>query len=75
MPQQTNNISIDALSRLCPSPFTGMGRKGIYKKIEVTTERRAGSWPKEYRVLERFRQTHFVGIEGLANRMLILLLA
>lgn len=52
-----------------------MGRKGIYKKIEVTTERRAGSWPKEYRVLERFRQTHFVGIEGLASRMLILLLA
>lgn len=52
-----------------------MGRKGIYKKIEVTTERRAGSWPNEYRVLERFRQTHFVGIEGLASRMLILLLA
>lgn len=52
-----------------------MGRKGIYKKIEVTTERRAGCRPKEYRVLERFRQTHFVGIEGLASRMLILLLA
>jgi len=52
-----------------------MCRKGIYKKIEVTTEKRAGCRPKEYRVLERFRQIHFVGIEGPVSRLLILLLA
>ena len=75
MPQQTNNISFDALSRQCPSPFTGMGKKGIYKKIEVSIERRAGCGPKKYKMLERFRQTHFVGIEGLLSRLLILLLA
>lgn len=52
-----------------------MGKKGIYKKIEVTAERRAGCRPEKYRVLDRFRQTHFVGIEGLPSRLLILLLA
>lgn len=55
------------LSRLRPSPFTGIGEKGIYKKIEVTIERRAGCRPKKYRVLERFRQTHRVGTERGAS--------
>lgn len=52
-----------------------MGKRGIYKEIEVNAERRVGCRPKKYRVLERFRQTHFVGIEGLPSRLLILLLA
>lgn len=75
VPHQTNDNSNDVLSRPCPSPFTGMGKKGSYKKIEVTAERRAGCRPTKYRVLERFRQTHFVRIEGLQSRLLILLLA
>lgn len=75
MLQQPNNVPFEALSGLCPSPFTGIHSKGIYKKIGVTAEGRAGCRPKEYRVLERFRLIHFVGIEGLATSMLILLLA